>query len=452
MENQQCISKLDASMIRCGVSFIFSYQFKGRVNKEILQKSAINLLSNVPRLQKTMLTNDTYNGYWQEQLIDSNRWFIYQKNIFDKALTYFYQTLVDEQKATEFPGMFFVLVAHPTDDDAFMLLQCGKHSYCDGSSATLLFNQFIKYYNAALQKDTSTQQQLLDNAKAMISPEPNDIYSLLSGKNKKWLDIGRWRHIKNTARLMTYKTEDTGQFATPHDLLPEMLAQYKIQTSTPQKHYFDAAPFIKKCRQYSAEISPNTMVLALVAKAMSDINKDDNISFRVMVDILNVGLRKKIFGNYIAYLPITVNTHLSVENIAVLINKHLYQAKFAQQDVSMYKMLEFALGSGMANKTNDPVSYIISNINNVAMQTNPEMMTNAICESFEASANAAPIDVQGAQLNNRPTLCYNLAHNSQLYIGFFNTLTSPQIAECFLTEIKKILNQYAFEAINNIDH
>ena len=27
MENQQCISKLDASMIRCGVSFIFSYQF-----------------------------------------------------------------------------------------------------------------------------------------------------------------------------------------------------------------------------------------------------------------------------------------------------------------------------------------------------------------------------------------------------------------------------------------
>lgn len=63
-----------------------------------------------------------------------------------------------------------------------MLLQCGKHSYCDGTSATLLFNQLIKHYNAALLNDSSTQKQLLDNVKAMISPAPNDIYSLFSKK------------------------------------------------------------------------------------------------------------------------------------------------------------------------------------------------------------------------------------------------------------------------------
>lgn len=254
---------------------------------------------------------------------------------------------------------------------------------------------------------------------------------------------------------MTYKTEDKGQLSTPHTLLPEMLTKYNKQAATPQRHYFKINQLIKRCQQQSAEISPNTMVLALVAKAMYGVNKhykkvktNDKISFRVMVDILNAGLRKKIFGNYIAYLPVTIDANLPVENISMVINQNLYQAKLARQDVSMYKMLEFALSSGLANKTNDPVSYIISNINNVAINANPEMMAGATCELFEACANAAPKDVQGAQLNNRPTLCYNLTNNHQLYISFFNTVTDPLLNEHFLTQIDNVINELTPEAIN----
>ena len=452
---KQHISKLDASMARCGVSLIFDYRFTGSVDTKKLATSVKAVLGNTPRLQRAITANDRYIAKWQTESLKIQEWFITKHGDFDEVSTEVFQSL-GQNCEPSLPPMFFVLVASSTRSDAFMLLQCVQHSYCDGRGATMLFNQVMKYYNASLSGDAKIQQDIIQILKNMISPAPDDIYALTSRSNQKWLNIGRWQHLRNTLALMSYKTQDKGQLATPKKQLSTQLLACQNEIPQPQKHQFNIQVFIEHCQKHSPELSPNNIVFALIAKAMGGVNPEykkleqpNNISFRVMVDILNVGLRRKLFGNYIAYLPVTVDVTQSVADIAVEIRRRIYEAKLKRQDVSMYKMLEFALGSGMANKSGDPISYIVSNNDNLFMSSHPNFMQGAKCEKFDACANAAPTDIRGAQLNNKPTLCFNLTPAHELFIGFFNTVTDPQINIHFLEQINQILAQFKPALIKN---
>ena len=444
LDDANHISKLDASMVRCGVVYMFSYRFTGTVQHEVLTHSIDRVVNAIPRFRHLMKTDAGYQGHWQEQTPDMPLLVMMENDDIDQAFEDYYQQLSQTDQDALAP-MFFVLIKRKAGDN-FMILQCGKHSYCDGGSATFVFNQMIDYYNAMIQGCSDVMQVVLDNVSALTSPAPRDIFSLGLNSKRKLIDIGNLRHVKNTVKLLTYKTCDETRYATPHAELQSMLAAFRDQTSAPIMRCFDVHALIEHCGRYFPAVSPNSMVCALIAKAFHLHKRDTkkalnspNISFRMMVDILTPPMRKKYIGNYIAYLPVTVYAPAAIHDIANVINHWLFDAKQKRADISMYKLLEFALGSGMANKTNDPVSYIIANISNTRLSSNPGLMHNATCNEFRACANSAPVDLGGAQLNNRPTLCFNLNSSGQLYVGFFNTLTDREVGWQILDNVQAVL-------------
>lgn len=460
------LSKLDASMIRCGVVFIYCYRFYGTIDENDFSQSVFSVLSHIKRFSCSMSTDDKYRAQWQEKCEYSKACIFLREENFSQAFTSIYQTIAcdkvtntdnlsDESKhailfmAKTLP-MFFIVINDSERKNSFSILQCGQHSYCDGNSSSLIFNQLIRYYNAEKDNNHSEKQRILNELSSLSSPAPGDIFSFSFKTPKHIIPIDRWKHIKNIAKIMTYKIVDNGQYATSHQDLPSLFSQFRSRHSQPLMHYFDVNRLIESCSQHQAHVSPHNMVCALVAKAFYRINAEEKnlknahtISFRVMIDILNFPMRKKYIGNYIAYLPVTVDGRLPLHTIADHINERLYKAKVAKEDVSMYKMLEFALSSGMANKNNDPVSYIIANINNVTMMNNPYSLKGAECYEHKAIANAWPQDIKGAQLNNRPTLCFNLLSNNQLFLGFFNTVTEPAIPTQLVEKIKSCLAEDA---------
>ncbi|WP_051143740.1 AMP-binding protein [Psychromonas hadalis] len=227
-------------------------------------------------------------------------------------------------------------------------------------------------------------------------------------------------------------------------VLPALLKHYNTEPSQPIMRSFSIAPIIDYCKQHCPNVSPHNLVCALLAKANYSLSKQlqrplkkHRVSFRVIVDILNAPQRKKLLGNYIAYLPVTIDGRQSLKQIADSINERLLQARLVRADVSMYKLLGFALGSGMANKSNDPVSYIVANIDNLSLNLNPEMLVGACLSQFKATANAVVLDAGGAQLNNRPTVCFSLSSDHLLLVSFFNTVSKSDIQHQWLDRIEQ---------------
>lgn len=434
--NSNAISKLDASMIRCGVRFTFDYQFQGSVDTEPLQHSVNHVMSKLARFNCRMDLLDKYEGQWQN-FSKSMNWFrVEQLADLNNSLTTTYERVGPTQNCIELPPMFFTLFHSANKPNSFVLQQCGAHSYCDGKSAITLFNLVLQYYSALVTKDRATQKAITDQLNGFETPAPDAIF--------KRLTLGRWSHIKNIFSLMSYKTSDAPQYATPHRALPDLLKHYNTEPSQPIMRSFFIAPIIDYCKQHCPNISPHNLVCALLAKANYSLSKQlqrplkkHQVSFRVMVDIINAPQRRKLLGNYIAYLPVTIDGRQSLKQIAHAINERLLQARLSRADVSMYKLLEFALGSGMANKSNDPVSYIVANIDNFSLKLNPEMLTGACLSQFQASANAVVLDEGGAQLNNRPTICFSLSTDHQLLVSFFNTLSEVDVQQQWLDKIEQ---------------
>lgn len=435
------LSKLDASMHRCGVVFIFDYRFTGSLDSEQFGKSVNEVLSNVARFQHNIDLLENYQAQWQAVSLAyaSQPLFTLQYvDDLDMALLATYQNIASVESVAQYPPMSFSVFVDKHQVDHFMILHCGKHSYCDGSSATALFNQVVKHYNAALNNDLSEQKVIIDDIRALSSPGSDDIYALRQKHNKALIDIGRWQHIKNTVRLMSYKVSDNTHYATPHAQLPDLLAQSRKTVSEPLMRSFDITKLITYSNTHCPDVSPHNMICALLAKAAYALNCDNKaadshrISFRVIIDILNIPMRKKMLGNYICYFPVSVDGRLPLQKIADAVNQRLFEARQQRQDVSMYKLLEFALGSGMANKSNDPVAYIIANIDNISLAHNPQRLQGAKYQRMHATANAAPLDIGGAQLNNRPTLCFNFTSDKRLILSFFSTITDRYTSEQLL--------------------
>ncbi|AFJ01570.1 hypothetical protein Q7C_395 [Methylophaga frappieri] len=439
-KNQQ-ISKLDASMVRCGITFIFAYRFSGSIDPDLLEESVNTLLSQVPRLQKKMVLLEKYRGQWQTPNFIKPLFSIDDNAVLDEVLSMAYQNVGMTSEDPKVPPMHFTLCLEPTQPTQFIILQTGKHSYCDGKSATMMFNHVITFYNALLTDDKQAQQTTIDAVSALTSPTPDDVFALRK-QTQPIIEISRWQHIKNIARLMTYKVSDKAQHSTSHKQLPNQFKQFQQTSATPLVQRFDMSSLIDYANQHCPDVSPNNLICALIAKATYAVNRKFKnqptayqISFRMMIDIFNAPMRKRFIGNYIAYLPVTVDARMPLMSIADRINDRLFNARLKREDISMYKLLEFALGSGMANKTNDPVSYIIANIDNITLNHNPTLMQGATYLKTDVTANSVPQDLGGAQLNNRPTLCFNLSKENLLMISFFNTVTNPLAGQQLLESV-----------------
>lgn len=458
------LSKLDASMACCGVMFLCGYHFRGELHTEYLRQSVEAILVNVARLQYDVHSDNRFRATLTpraNKLADTEKpatlglFRVIETEDLQQTYRAVYQSLGTEGAYSDRPPMQFVLLRPPKHSKEFMILQCGRHSHCDGSSAVMLLNWVVEYYNALQGNDQVAQEKLVAQASRLNSPGPDEIYSLWTKRDQTRIRLPRQQHIKNIARLMSYKTLDNGGHATAFKDIPHAFARFRDHPTPPLTATFQIKELIQQCHTEYAELSPHNIVCALIAQAFqqvkdssedgrrfkTEVSGDRQVSFRVMIDILNLAQRRTMIGNYIAYVPITVDGSLPLADLAHVISQRVLHVKQSRADVSMYKMLEFALGSGMATRVNDPVSYIVSGINNLTQNANPNFLQGATCDHFHALANAIPRDEHGAKLNNRPTLCFSISRQYNLCLSFFNTVSDPQTPHRVLNVLSKCFQQ-----------
>lgn len=438
------ISRLDTSMVHCGVVYLFCYRFAGQPDIAALQTSTERVLGALRRLQYPLLSGKHYRGRWGEQIISQPRFSCRAVTDLTKACDELYQQAGTTGSWLQQSPMHLSCLLQP-EQQHFVLVQSGLHSYCDGNSATYLFNQILQFYTAVLANDTTQQQHILHSLQQLTSPSPDQLYALRGRPEHKVLPIGRWRHLVNTVRLICYPVRDHIRFATPFDQLQQGQPEVLPVATAPVQQQINLRQLLRVCDTRCPDVSPHNLVCALLAKAAWQLAKnrgqplpDNRISFRVMVDLLNVKQRKLYIGNYIAYLPVTIDASIPLPALAQQVNQRVMQARQARQDVSMYKLLEFALSSGAANKQNDQVSFIVSAIGNQRLLSNPGLLPQCQYLDLQASANAVPADFAGVQLNNRPTICFHFNREQQLTLSFFNTWSDPAVRSSWLAHIRQL--------------
>lgn len=439
------ISRLDASMDRCGVMFLCSYRFKGKIDEQCLEESVGTALEQVARLNLIMRTDEKYRGEWSQRLQNPCWFTVLNGDDLGESYHNLYRDIFNYRTNHNCGPMFFVLIKSTLTPEEFIIVQCGDHSYCDGGSASMLFNKLIACYNHIKLKDQSQVNAVCHSLSLLESPSPDAIYSLAPGR-KKIISVGRWRHMKNLLGLMSYKVFDSGNYATPYAKIATEFSHFQRKKNDPVEVFFSVARLLERCSLQYPVLSPSIIVYALLAKAAfrvnqraKGVNNNSALSFRVMVDLLNPRVREKYLGNFIAYMPVTLANDAPVAELANEIGQHLLDAKMRKADISMYKMLEFALSSGVANKVNDPTSFTIAQLGNPYLDANPGYLIDAQFQGFTANANAAPKDIKGAQLNNRPVVCFSLLDNKKLFLGFFNTVSDAQIPAQLLQQVDEIL-------------
>ncbi len=441
------ISCLDASMVHCGIAYLFCYRFSGQPNVCALQNSAEQVLGAVRRLRYPLMSGQNYRGSWGEQVVRQPYFSSRTVPDLPQACAELYQQAGTAGSWLQQTPIHICCLLQP-DQHSFVLVQSGLHSYCDGNSATYLFNQILQFYQAVLTADTAQQQQILQSMQQLSSPAPAQIYALCGRFEHKVLPIGRWCHIVNTCRLISYPVRDHVRFATPFDQLPQVLPDTLPISTAPVQQQVNLSRLLDDCNTLCPEVSPHNLVCALLAKAAWQLAQqrglplpDNRISFRVMIDLLNVTQRKLYIGNYIAYLPVTIDASLPLPALAQRVNQRVMQARQARQDVSMYKLLEFALRSGAANQQNDQVSFIVSGIGNQRLLSNPGLLPDCQWLELQAAANSVPTDQTGIRLNNRPTICFHFNLEQQLVLTFFNTWSDPTVSSNWLTHIRLLAAQ-----------
>lgn len=440
------LSRLDASMARCGVTFVCGYRFHGAIDAERLHQSIAGVLSQVSRLARSICSDARGRGHWQAAPAASEYFWTMMVSDLDAGYRQVFRDVFALKSQRRCAPMFFILMRTALSPDEFMILQCGDHSHCDGGSVALLFNQVIRYYNALCAGDSPVIEGIQASLRRLTSPAPDAIYAF--GRGKTLIRLGHVRHLANLCRLAAYRTTDAGQYATPYPAMAGQLARHSPQMAQCASVSFDLSRLMRQCQGQDPDLTPNSLVCALIAKALYELNHGsrkiahtDTISLRILMDILPPALRQCCIGNYIAYLPVTVAGGQALHQIGRQIQNLLLAWQAMGAHLSLYKMLEFALARGLAGGFNDTTSCTLSNFSNYQLDRHPNCLAGAQCRDYVASANSNPKDLIGARLNNRPVLSFRLSPAHRLQLGFFHTLGDPGLNRQVADQIDRIIQR-----------
>lgn len=333
-----------------------------------------------------------------------------------------------------------VTVLRQRQGPEFIIAQTCEHTYLDARSAEFLFNRMVDHYNAQRHGDAAGQQAALDAVRRVRTIGSDEMLHLLG------LDDAA--HATNLAGLGGYPVADDGRHAIPLRDVPDCLAAYRRQRFAPVVRFYPLAPLLERCRRRHPEVTRNSVICAALAKAFYNLNrrtKDlperQTISFKMLSDLLAPELRAHYGGNYIAFVPVSVDGERPVEEIAAQIHARIREFKTQKIDVSLFRAVEDAVRAGVVGTVDDPLSFVVTNWNNYAFLERADFLDGCTSLRHQSGVNIDPRDVLGAVLVNRPILVVNQSAADEVCVSLFPSLRAQAENEAVAAAIGEVFGQ-----------
>lgn len=419
---------LEGLMERANIVFTNGYRFKGIIDETDLEKSIQAVCSCIIKFnyKLSFITQDNYT--WDAI---SQRQYQLKSVVTTDLEQGFAQLSKDIFTRFDKPNsepMLFTLIKSELDDE-FILSQSCNHLYVDARSAEVIFNNIINYYNALCREDTSTVTEIILSTKALRTLSPNVVI------NECFEENPNANHDNNVAKIVDYPINDFGKHAIPMNTLDELLIDYRKTPRAPLIQYFNVEDIINTCRKKYPNVSKNSVICAVIAKAIYNINVQEKgvkpnhiISFKMLSDILSPSLRKnKYSGNYIAFVPVSVNGGNKLAEMANDINNWVVDFKKTELDTSVFALTEDAIDNALVGTADEPLSFVVTNWSNFSFIETKSFLTN--CESIrhQSAVNINPKSSLGSALVNRPILVINFSPCGELCISQFPSLSSQAV-------------------------
>lgn len=307
----------------------------------------------------------------------------------------------------------------------FIIAQTCEHTYVDARGAETVFNLVADHYNALCTGDAPAQGAALDAARRIET---------LSGKEMGQL-LGETGHDRdaNLAVLGAYPLHDAGRFVIQLNELPPLLEQFRRERHAPLAGFHDITARLAECRAHYPEVTQNAVICAVMAKACHDLGVQrrqvppgHTVSFKMLSDLLEPSLRARYCGNYIAFVPVSVDGSLALPEMAKAVHERIRDFKETRQDVTIFQLTEEAVDAGIVGQETDPLSFVVTNWNNYRYLGSQQYLHGCANLRHQSGVNIAPRDTLGAGLVNRPVMVVNMSAPGEACISFFPSLRAQQ--------------------------
>jgi hypothetical protein len=335
--------------------------------------------------------------------------------------------------------MLFVI--RQANSQKFCLAQMNQHTYVDARSAEIIFNKIIRNYNALTQNNYDISEKIIGEISVMTTLSANSI--IKENMQNTEYDLG-----KNKQELLEYSCIDNGNHGIPIESLSVKLPLFLNTKRELTVKYFNIDKYINTCRKEYPEVSKNSIVSAIIAKAFDNLNifdgkipNDRRVSFKMVADILSVEQRHLYLGNYIAFMPCTVNGELSIAEIAKEINDRVIEFKKKRIDTAMFALVEDLAEQEAVGTFDDTVSFIMTNWTNHTFIQNENFLEGCTRIRHQSGVNVAPKNYPGAALVNRPVLATNFSPKGELCVSMFPSLDSDKVNHAVMNSFSNIADE-----------
>ncbi len=427
---------LEGLMDRACIIFTNAYQFSGAIELAQIKNSFSLIFSSIDKFKYQINFTSQNNFCWQNNSHYINL-FQYQnsQNLSQDFINLSSNSIDLITNSGNAPCLFYVL--EDKKNSAFILAMLTNHTYMDARSANYIFGHIIKHYNGSLKKDLKVQRE---------SIQAVSILETIHWKNfvDERLSLSNFNHNDNVTHLSQYKVKDLGGFGIKRSALGQCLTQFKTASNAPLICHIDVNKVIQNCRLRFPQLSRNSIVCAMLAKAFYLINlkngyrEHHEISFKMLSDLLPAALRVKYIGNYIAFVPVSVKGEKTIVDIALDIHLRTIEFKTLGIDVSQFTLTEEAIEQELVGTAEDDISFVVTNWNNYDYLNTENYIDGCQSGAHISGVNIAPKDELGAALVNRPVAVISFSPDDTLCLSFFPSLADKQINIDVLTLFKSL--------------
>lgn len=428
---------LECLMNRANIFFTSGYRFIGELDIEALRKSFVSVIGAARRFEYRLHFEAQNRFRWERAPSSRPPFLVCESDDIDYAFADVCRNSLSLAKNDGRCPMAMTVLRQPGSKE-FIIAQTSEHTYLDARSSEFIFNRIIDHYNALMRNDEARQREIVDSVHRLRTLSGEEILRVLELEDEE--------HKRNMNELAAYRVADDGRYAIPLGVVPACLENYRRQRFAPIIRRFPLAPLLKHCRQYDPEVTQNSVICAALAKGFYELNRRtkqlpqrQTISFKMLSDLLSPGLREEYTGNYIAFVPVSVDGNCPVEEIARQIHVRVQEFKSRKIDVSLFRAVEEAVEQGVVGTADDPLSFVVTNWSNYAYLNNRDFLHGCTSLRHQSGVNIDPRDTLGAVLVNRPILVVNLAAPGEVCLSLFpslraeseNLAIAEQIGEVF---------------------
>ncbi|MBI2306158.1 MAG: hypothetical protein HYU78_02535 [Rhodocyclales bacterium] len=430
---------LECLMDRANIFFTSGYRFSGELNLAALEVSFLAIASAMRKFEYRLHFEAQDRFHWKHTGSHRKHFRVVDCDDVDQAFTELCRDSLSLAEGDSYCPMALTVLLQRGSRE-FIIAQTSEHTYLDARSAEFLFNRLVAHYNALMRDDADQQREILAAVRRVHTIGGDEMLDILG------LDDAA--HQDNLAGLGAYPVADEGRHAIPLQDVPDCLDDYRKQRFAPVVRFFPLAALLERCRRHNPEVTRNSVICAALAKGFynlgrreKDLPERQTISFKMLSDLLAPELRERYGGNYIAFVPVSVDGERPVEEIAAQIHQRIREFKTKKIDVSLFRAVEDAVRQGVVGTVDDPLSFVVTNWDNYGFLNNPDYLHGCTSLRHQSGVNIEPRDTLGAVLVNRPILVINQSAPDEVCLSLFPSLRSQAENEAVAKYIGEVFGQ-----------